>query len=92
MNDDNKFELSRLQYYLTIAALIVTIISGVASIGYTIRRIDELSNRVETIEAKGSTPAQLIAKDVQWISDNMQSMTDQMNRIENKLDRHMNDK
>jgi hypothetical protein len=91
MRSETTVEINKVQHYLTIAALILTLASSIFSIGYTMRRIDELDGRLTVIEQKGSIPAQLTSKDVQWIVDNMKVLTDQITRMEGKLDRHMSD-
>ena len=82
-------EVSKVQYYLTIIVLISALVSSVVSLGYTIRRIDEMEVRVTNLEQHGSVPAQLTYKDVQWIIDSMKVMETKMDRIESKLDRHI---
>jgi hypothetical protein len=89
MSSSQNVEITKVQHYLTISALILTLASSLFSIGYTMRRIDELDGRITIIEKNGSIPAQLTSKDVQWIVDNMRALTDQVNRMEGKLDRHM---
>jgi len=87
---DEKVEISKIQHYLTIITLIVALGSSLITLGYTIRRIDELAIRVNNLEQRGSVTAQMTSKDVQWIMNNLKSMDAKIDRLEDKLDKHMN--
>jgi hypothetical protein len=84
-----KVEVTTLQYYLTMTVLIVSILSTLFSIGYNMRRVDEVYEKVTVLEQKGSVTAQLTAKDVQWIMDSLKELGLAQGRLEQKLDRHM---
>ena len=86
---NSKIEVGKVQYYMALATLLLSIVSSIYAVGYTMRRVDEVYLKVESIEQRGSVTAQLTSKDVQWLGDLVKSFNTQLDRIERKLDQHI---
>lgn len=79
-----------------VVVLLSSIVGNIISIGYNIRKVDDvyekvvvLDSKIVKLETSGSIPAQLTAKDIAWLSENIKQFQAQIDRLERKIDRHM---
>jgi HAMP domain-containing protein len=81
--------ITKVHYGAAVLVLVVSLLSSVISLGYNIRRVVEIDNRVCSLESKGSVEAQLSTKDIQWLKESIKEIKDRLERFERKLDSHI---
>ena len=84
-----KVEITLLKYYLVLAVMILSVFSSIASVGYFVRKVDDIDRRLVLLEREGSITSRLTAKDVQWIMKTIIEQNDTLHRLERKIDNHM---
>jgi hypothetical protein len=70
-------------------SLALSLSTALFGAGYSYRKVEDLIPRVATIEAQGSTQAQISAKDIQWLKDQDMKILAELQEIRALINRHM---
>lgn len=74
---------------VAVTGLAVTLSTALFGAGYNYQKLQSLEPRVEAIEQKGSTQAQLTAKDVEWLKAKDEEVLREVREIKRLINQHM---